>query len=64
MISYNYTNTVLDPNAKGKLKNYDTVMSIPEDSLIKPESLKGSYWRSPHVLQSLWRCCLGNSDRC
>ena len=40
MISYNYTNTVLDPNAKGKLKNYDTVMSISEDSLIKPEDLK------------------------
>lgn len=40
MISYNYTNTVFDSNAKGKLKNYDTVMSIPEDSLIKPENLK------------------------
>ena len=40
MISYNYTNTVLDPKAKGKLKNYDTVMSISEDSLIKPEDLK------------------------
>lgn len=40
MISYNYTNTVFDPNEKGKLKNYDTVMSIPEDSLIKPEDLK------------------------
>ena len=40
MITYNYTNTVFDPNAKGKLKNYDTVMSIPEDSLIKPEDLK------------------------
>lgn len=40
MISYNYTNTVLDPNTKGKLKNYNTVMSILEDSLIKPEDLK------------------------
>lgn len=40
MISYNYTNTVFDPNEKGKLKNYNTVMSIPEDSLIKPEDLK------------------------
>lgn len=40
MLSYNYTNTVFDSNAKGKLKNYDTVMSIPEDSLIKPENLK------------------------
>lgn len=40
MITYNYTNTVFDSNAKGKLKNYDTVMSIPEDSLIKPENLK------------------------
>ena len=40
MITYNYTNTVLAPNAKGKLKNYDTVMSIPEDSLIKLENLK------------------------
>ena len=40
MISYNYTNTLLDPNATGKLKNYDTVMSISEDSLIKPEDLK------------------------
>ena len=40
MITYNYTNTVFDPNERGKLKNYDTVMSIPEDSLIKPEDLK------------------------
>ena len=40
MISYNYTNTVFDPNENGKLKNYNTVMSIPEDSLIKPEDLK------------------------
>ena len=40
MIFYNYTNTVFDPNAEGKLKNCDTVMSIPEDSLIKPENLK------------------------
>ena len=40
MITYNYTNTVFDSNAKGKLKNYDTVMSIPEDSLINPENLK------------------------
>lgn len=40
MITYNYTNTVFDPNERGKLKNYDTVMSIPEDSLIKPENLK------------------------
>lgn len=40
MISYNYTNTVFDPNEKDKLKNYDTVMSISEDSLIKPENLK------------------------
>ena len=40
MITYNYTNTVFDSNAKGKLKNYDTVMSISEDSLIKPEDLK------------------------
>lgn len=40
MISYNYTNTVFDSNAKGKLKNCETVMSIPEDSLIKPEDLK------------------------
>ena len=40
MITYNYTNTVFEPNVKGKLKNYDTVMSISEDSLIKPEDLK------------------------
>ena len=40
MITYNYTNTVFDPNAKGKLKNYDTVMTISEESLIKPEDLK------------------------
>lgn len=40
MITYNYTNTVFDPNERGKLKNYDTVMSIPEDSLIKPEDFK------------------------
>lgn len=26
---------------KGKLKNYNTVMTISEDSLIKPEDLKG-----------------------
>lgn len=40
MISYNYTNTVFDSNAKGKLKNYDTVMTISEDLLLKPEDLK------------------------
>ena len=40
MITYNYTNTVFDPNEKGKLKNCDTVMTISEDSLIKPEDLK------------------------
>ena len=40
MITYNYTNTVFDPNAKDKLKNRQTVMSISEDSLIKPEDLK------------------------
>ena len=40
MIFYNYTNTVFDSNAKNKLKNYNTVMSILEDSLIKPEDLK------------------------
>ena len=40
MISYNYTNTVFDPTAKNKLKNCQSVMSISEDSLIKPEDLK------------------------
>ena len=40
MITYNYTNTVFDPNAKDKLKNCQSVMSISEDSLIKPENLK------------------------
>ena len=40
MISYNYTNTVFDPNAKSKLKNCQSVMTISEDSLIKPEELK------------------------
>ena len=40
MITYNYTNTVFDPNGKDKLKNCETVMSISEDSLIKPEDLK------------------------
>ena len=40
MITYNYTNTVFDPNARDKLKNRQTVMSISEDSLIKPEDLK------------------------
>lgn len=41
MIAYNYTNTVFDPNAEDKLKICETVMNIPEDSLIKPEDLKG-----------------------
>ena len=40
MISYNYTNTVFDPTAKNKLKNCQSVMTISEDSLIKPEELK------------------------
>ena len=41
MITYNYTNTVFEPNAKvNKYKNHETVMSISEDSLIKPEDLK------------------------
>src|SRR5574344_551400 len=40
MISYNYTNTVFEQNGKDKFKNYDTVMTISEDSLIKPEDLK------------------------
>ena len=40
MITYNYTNTVFDPNAKGKLKNCQSLMTISEDSLIKPEDLK------------------------
>ena len=41
MISYNYTNTVFDPNVKfNKYKNCQTVMTISEDSLIKPEDLK------------------------
>ena len=41
MITYNYTNTVFDPNAKfNKFKNCETVMTISEDSLIKPEDLK------------------------
>ena len=43
MITYNYTNTVFDPNAKDtkdKLKNCQSVMTISEDSLIKPEDLK------------------------
>ena len=31
MITYNYTNTVFDQNENGKLKNYETVMNIPED---------------------------------
>ena len=41
MITYNYTNTVFEPNVKfNKYKNCQTVMSISEDSLIKPEDLK------------------------
>ena len=41
MINYNYINTVFDPNVKfNKYKNCQTVMSISEDSLIKPEDLK------------------------
>ena len=41
MITYNYTNTVFDSNAKfNKFKNHETVMTISEDSLIKPEDLK------------------------
>lgn len=40
MISYNYTNIVFDPTAKNKLKNCQSVMTISEDSLIKPEELK------------------------
>ena len=41
MITYNYTNTVFDPNVKfNKFKNCETVMTISEDSLIKPEDLK------------------------
>lgn len=40
MITYNYTNTVFEPNAKGKLKNCQSLMTISEDSLIKPEDLK------------------------
>lgn len=40
MISYNYTNTVFDSTAKNKLKNCQSVMTISEDSLIKPEELK------------------------
>ena len=37
MITYNYTNTVFDSNAKfNKFKNCETVMTISEDSLIKP----------------------------
>ena len=36
-----YTNTVFDPNVKfNKYKNCQTVMTISEDSLIKPEDLK------------------------
>lgn len=40
MITYNYINTVFDPNTKNKLKNCETVMTISEESLIKPEDLK------------------------
>lgn len=40
MITYNYTNTVFDPTAKNKLKNCQSVMTISEDLLIKPEDLK------------------------
>ena len=41
MITYNYKNTVFDPNVKfNKFKNCETVMTISEDSLIKPEDLK------------------------
>ena len=40
MISYNYTNTIFDPTAKNKLKNCQSLMTISEDSLIKPEDLK------------------------
>ena len=40
MITYNYTNTVFDPNTKGNFKNCKRVMTISEDLLIKPEDLK------------------------
>lgn len=40
MISYDYTNTVFDPNTKGIFKNCKSVMTISEDLLIKPEDLK------------------------
>lgn len=40
MITYNYTNTIFDPTAKNKLKNCQSLMTISEDSLIKPEDLK------------------------
>ena len=40
MISYDYTNTVFDPNANGYFKNCKSVMTISEDLLIKPEDLK------------------------
>ena len=40
MITYNYTNTVFDPNVNGNFKNCKSVMTISEDLLIKPEDLK------------------------